>query len=147
MRNVTSLYVYLFLLFMTRAVKIACPLSFLCLIPGCTRHFSRLGISSMCTTVFTVNIKMKDMLLWEFDKYQSKLASSHARYPGCQTLLNRIQPIFKVLNQLKKSGHPYYQFFEDFSSYKQRCLEDDKDGHELLFNKDIYKWDSIQPLC
>ena len=99
MRNVTSLYVYLFLLFMTRAVKIACPLSFLCLIPGCTRHFSRLGIRSMCTTVFTVNIKMKDMLLWEFDKYQSKLASSHARYPGCQTLLNRIQPIFKVLNQ------------------------------------------------
>ena len=84
MRNVTSLYVYLFLLFMTRAVKIACPLSFLCLIPGCTRHFSRLGISSMCTTVFTVNIKMKDMLPWEFDKYQGRLASSHAQYPGCQ---------------------------------------------------------------
>ena len=102
MRNVTSLYVYLFLLFMTRAVKIACPLSFLCLIPGCTRHFSRLGISSMCTTVFTVNIKMKDMLPWEFDKYQGRLASSHARYPGCQTLLNWIQPIFKVFNQILK---------------------------------------------
>ena len=100
MRNVTSLYVYLFLLFMTRAVKIACPLSFLCLIPGCTRHFSRLRISSMCTTVFTVNIKMRDMLPWEFDKYQGRLASSHARYPGCQTLLNWIQPIFKVLNQI-----------------------------------------------
>ena len=100
MRNVTSLYVYLFLLFMTRAVKIACPLSFLCLILGCTRHFSRLGISSMCTTVFTVNIKMKDMLPWEFDKYQGRLASSHARYPGCQTLLNWIQPTFKVLNQI-----------------------------------------------
>ena len=85
MRNVTSLCVYLFLLvFMTRAVKITCPLSFLCLIPGCTRHFSRLGISSMCTTVFTVNIKMRDMLPWEFDKYQGRLASSHARYPGCQ---------------------------------------------------------------
>ena len=84
MRNVTSLYVYLFLLFMTRAVKIACPLSFLCLIPGCTRHFSRLGIRSMCTTVFTVNIKMKDMPPWEFDKYQGRLASSHARYPGYQ---------------------------------------------------------------
>ena len=103
MRNVTSLCAYLFLLvFMTRAVKITCPLSFLCLIPGCTRHFSRLRISSMCTTVFTVNIKMKDMLPWEFDKYQGRLASSHARYPGCQTLLNWIQPIFKVLNQILK---------------------------------------------
>ena len=51
--------------------------------------------------------------------------------------------IFKVLHNLKKSGHPYYQFYDDFHTYKSRCKSQDQDGHSLIFdnissqNKDI----------
>ena len=46
--------------------------------------------------------------------------------------------MLRALKHLKDSGHPYYQFCDDFNldSYKQRCLEDDKDGHRLLFDDD-----------
>ena len=43
------------------------------------------------------------------------------------------EKIFTALYHLKKSGHPYYQFYDDFSTYEQRCKEQDKDGHTLIF--------------
>ena len=43
--------------------------------------------------------------------------------------------IYKVLEHLKKSGHKYYQFYEDFNSYEQRCKEQDKIGHTLIFEE------------
>ena len=44
--------------------------------------------------------------------------------------------LIKALKLLKISGHPYYQFYTDLSSYKTRCEEQDKVGHELLFGED-----------
>ena len=29
--------------------------------------------------------------------------------------------IFKTLEHLRKSGHPYYQFYDDYTTYKKRC--------------------------
>ena len=29
--------------------------------------------------------------------------------------------IFKTLENLRKSGHPYYQFYDDYNTYKKRC--------------------------
>ena len=34
------------------------------------------------------------------------------------------------------SGHPYYQFYDDFNTYQKRCWTNDKDGHNLLFERD-----------
>ena len=34
------------------------------------------------------------------------------------------QKIFKVLEYLKKSGHPYYQFYDDYNVFKKRCREE-----------------------
>ena len=44
--------------------------------------------------------------------------------------------IFKALHFIKQSGHPYYQFFESFLSYKNRCKDKDPDGHDLIFGED-----------
>ena len=44
--------------------------------------------------------------------------------------------IFEVLNYLKKSGHPYYQFYDDFNTYQKRCLTNDPEGHNILFEED-----------
>ena len=48
------------------------------------------------------------------------------------------QKVLKVLQILKTSGHPYYQFCEDLNldSYKERCKEQDAEGYNLLFEKD-----------
>ena len=45
--------------------------------------------------------------------------------------------IFYVLDLLKKYGHPHYQFYNDFSSYKERCKTQDVEGHKMLFGNDI----------
>ena len=34
------------------------------------------------------------------------------------------QKIFKVLEYLRKSGHPYYQFYDDYNVFKKRCREE-----------------------
>jgi hypothetical protein len=31
------------------------------------------------------------------------------------------QKIFEMLGHLKKSGHPYYQFYDDYNTYQNRC--------------------------
>ena len=44
--------------------------------------------------------------------------------------------MLRALKHLKDSGHPYYQFCDDFNidKYKERCKKEDKDGHRLLFS-------------
>jgi hypothetical protein len=48
------------------------------------------------------------------------------------------EKVLKVLQILKTSGHPYYQFCEDLNidTYKKRCKEQDAQGYELLFEID-----------
>ena len=44
------------------------------------------------------------------------------------------EKVIRALQELKKSGHPYYQFLNDgLISYKSRCEAHDKPGYELLF--------------
>ena len=44
----------------------------------------------------------------------------------------------RCLQNLKTSGHPYYQFCDDFNldTYKERCKDQDQQGYDLLFGKD-----------
>ena len=46
--------------------------------------------------------------------------------------------MMKVLQLLKDSGHPFYQFCDDFNidAYKKRCQDEDKQGYELLFDSE-----------
>ena len=62
---------------------------------------------------------------------------------GCQTpsaqrrsdqFINS-EKVLKVLQMLKTSGHPYYQFCEDLNLHKG-CKEQDAQGYELLFETD-----------
>ena len=48
------------------------------------------------------------------------------------------EKILRVLQILKTSGHPYYQFCDDLNldSYKERCKEQDAQGYGLLFDVD-----------
>ena len=41
--------------------------------------------------------------------------------------------IFKVLEYIKKCGHPYYQDFDDYLTYEKRCRDLDEQGHQMLF--------------
>ena len=45
--------------------------------------------------------------------------------------------IFNMLHLLKDSGNPYYQFYNDVHSFKDRCKTDDPEGFELLFPDDL----------
>ena len=44
--------------------------------------------------------------------------------------------IFKALDFIKKAGHPYYQFYENFLSYKKRCKSQDPNGHDFIFGEE-----------
>ena len=46
------------------------------------------------------------------------------------------EKMFRVLNNLKTSGHPYYQFCDDFNidKYKEKCRDEDERGYNLLFD-------------
>ena len=44
--------------------------------------------------------------------------------------------IFKALHFIKQSGHPYYQFYESFLSYKNRCKNNDPEGHDFIFGEE-----------
>ena len=42
--------------------------------------------------------------------------------------------LFRILNKLKKSKNPYYQFYDDYNAYKERCQSSDPEGYEAIFN-------------
>ena len=56
-------------------------------------------------------------------------------YEGCHKK-EFVDPhkIYKVLGHLKRSGHPYYQFYEEFTDYMKRCNEQDSSGYQLIFS-------------
>ena len=41
--------------------------------------------------------------------------------------------IFQMLDLLKNSGNPYYQFYENADSFQERCRMTDPDGYDLIF--------------
>ena len=45
--------------------------------------------------------------------------------------------VIRALQHLQISGHPYYQYCDDYNvdSYKERCKQEDKKGHDLLFKE------------
>ena len=45
--------------------------------------------------------------------------------------------IIKMLELLKISGNPYYQFYDSYENFKQRCQKNDPEGYNLLFLDDI----------
>ena len=38
------------------------------------------------------------------------------------------EKIFKMLDHLKISGHPYYQFYDNLDNYIQRCFKEQTNG-------------------
>ena len=45
--------------------------------------------------------------------------------------------IIEMLDLLKRSGNPYYQFHDSYESFKERCKVEDSDGYKLLFSDEI----------
>ena len=41
--------------------------------------------------------------------------------------------IIRMLDLLKKSGNPYYQFHDDYQRFKERCKIEDPDGYTMIF--------------
>ena len=39
-----------------------------------------------------------------------------------------------MLDKLRKSKNPYYQFHDDFNTYKERCRTSDPEAYEAMFN-------------
>jgi hypothetical protein len=56
------------------------------------------------------------------------------------------EKVLKVLQILKTSGHPYYQFCEDLNmdDYKKKCKEQDAEGYKLLFETDQAESDEMK---
>ena len=46
------------------------------------------------------------------------------------------EKIWRMLNNMKKAGNPYYQFYEDVNAYEERCKMTDPEGHEVIFPND-----------
>ena len=42
--------------------------------------------------------------------------------------------IFKMLDKLKEKKNPHYKFYEDYSTFKERCMKNDPKGSKLLYN-------------
>ena len=47
------------------------------------------------------------------------------------------QRIYNMLEKLKNSKNPHYKFYEDFSTYKERCIQNDPKGSKLLYTDSI----------
>ena len=45
--------------------------------------------------------------------------------------------LFKMLDKLKKNGNKYYQFYDDYNDYQERCKISDPAGYEALINDEI----------
>ena len=43
------------------------------------------------------------------------------------------QKLFRMLNKLKARGNKYYQFYDDYHEYEERCKETDPDGYGVVF--------------
>ena len=41
-----------------------------------------------------------------------------------------------MLDTLKQSGNPYYQFYDDYQAYQEKCKTEDPIGHDIIFKLD-----------
>ena len=44
---------------------------------------------------------------------------------------------FKMLELLKRRGNPYYQFYDDYQTYTERCKKADEIGYSYVFDEDV----------
>ena len=55
------------------------------------------------------------------------------------------EKLYKMLEKLKQSGNPYYQFYDDYQTYQDKCKAEDPAGHDIIFkteddtNDDIFE--------
>ena len=49
------------------------------------------------------------------------------------------QKCYRMLELLKRSGNPYYQFYDDYNTYSNRCKQTDKKGYMFIFDEDVEK--------
>ena len=49
----------------------------------------------------------------------------------------RPEVVFEALRYLRKAGHPFYQFYDDYDSYMARCKIKDQRGLHLFASDDI----------
>ena len=42
--------------------------------------------------------------------------------------------IFRMLDKLKQSKNPHYQFYDDYSTFKKRCNQADPKGYQLIYD-------------
>ena len=43
------------------------------------------------------------------------------------------QKLFRMLNKLEARGNKYYQFYDDYHEYEERCKKTDPDGYGVVF--------------
>ena len=53
-----------------------------------------------------------------------------------QKLINP-EKCFKMLELLKKAGNVYYQFYDDYNIYTERCKEQDFKGYTIVFDQEV----------
>ena len=49
-----------------------------------------------------------------------------------QQLINP-EKLYRMLDTLKKAGNPYYQFYDDYQAYQEKCKTEDPIGHDIIF--------------
>ena len=50
-----------------------------------------------------------------------------------------VEKIYKAIDYLKKAGNPYYQFYDDYHAYEERCVNSDRDK---IISKSLHgAWD------
>ena len=54
-----------------------------------------------------------------------KLAFKNPHHTG---RLIDVKKIYKAIDILKKAGNPYYQFYDDYHTYEERCVNNDDDN-------------------
>ena len=65
-----------------------------------------------------------------------KLAFKNSHHKA--QLIN-VEKIYKAIDHLKKSGNPYYQFYDDYHAYEERCVNSDSDN---IISKSLHNaWD------
>ena len=45
--------------------------------------------------------------------------------------------LFRMLDKLKSSKNPYYQFYDDHNIYKARCKTSDPEGYQVIFTDEL----------
>ena len=48
--------------------------------------------------------------------------------PHLKGQLINVKKIYKAIDHLKQAGNPYYQFYDDYHTYEERCVKDDDDN-------------------